>query len=79
MINLIKGYYLFRPVVTLKLLAPLVLTWEKNMICKNKIGRHTQKPAADDPKILEGCFFEPQNVYFEVCMVKAKVVFYELC
>ena len=44
------------------------------MIYKIKIGRRTQKSAADDPKILAGCFFNPQNVYFEVCMVRAKVV-----
>ena len=44
------------------------------MIFKIKIGRRTQKSAADDPKILAGCFFNPQNVYFEVCMVRAKVV-----
>ena len=36
------------------------------MIYKIKIGRRTQKSAADDPKILAGCFFNPQNVYFEV-------------
>ena len=46
------------------------------MIYKIKIGRRTQKSAADDPKILAGCFFNPQNVYFEVCMVRAKVVFF---
>ena len=44
------------------------------MIYKIKIGRRTQKSAAVDPKILAGCFFNPQNVYFKVCMVRAKVV-----
>ena len=44
------------------------------MIYKRKIGQRTQKSAADDPKILAGCFSNPQNVYFEVCMVRAKVV-----
>ena len=44
------------------------------MIFKIKIGRRTQKSAAEDPKILAGFFFNPQNVYFEVCMVRAKVV-----
>ena len=45
------------------------------MIYKIKIGRRTQKSAADDPK-MAGCFFNPKNVYFEVCMVRAKVVFF---
>ena len=44
------------------------------MIYKSKSGQRTQKSAADNPKILAGCFFNPQNVYFEVCMVRAKVV-----
>ena len=46
----------------------------KKMIYKIKTGRRTQKSAAKDPKILAGCFFNPQNVYFEVCMVRSKVV-----
>ena len=44
------------------------------MIYKIKIGHRTQKLAANNPKILAGCFFNPQNVYFEVCIVRARVV-----
>ena len=39
------------------------------LILKTKIGRRTQKSAANDANILVGCISNPKNIYFEVCMV----------
>jgi hypothetical protein len=45
----------------------------KKMIYKIKTGRRTQKSAAKDPKILAGCFFNPQNVYLKYAWSEAKL------
>ena len=40
------------------------------LILKTKIGRRTQKSAANDANILVGCISNPKNIYFEVCLVR---------